>query len=276
MEDLMSKSRQIFVDKNEINEIKLEDNQLTFITVKGIDNIFEFAVRKTDSKKCLVFGSGAYDIEKIKPPIFQRITWIDEFDENIIYYNDPTLYNLKSKVGWGYGSSESWYLEESSLYFKALFELLEVNNENVLFYGSSAGGFMSLNLATFIKGSKALVNNPQTNILNYSRSLVEEIVNSSGDIDNVDNEIKDNMHRLSICENFKKNSFVPRIMYLQNCMCKLDINMHVKPFLTEISNLTEMESSNIKFEMYFDHVNGHNPLSKEDTIKYIKRELNSL
>jgi predicted rRNA methylase YqxC with S4 and FtsJ domains len=53
------------------------------------------------------------------------------------------------------------------LILKILISQLKIPEYNVLFYGSSAGGFMSLMLAGMFDNSIAVVNNPQTVVHNY-------------------------------------------------------------------------------------------------------------
>lgn len=50
-------------------------------------------------------------IKKIKQPVFQRFTWAEEFDCNLIFYNDPTLYLGDVSLGWGYGNNDEHYLK---------------------------------------------------------------------------------------------------------------------------------------------------------------------
>lgn len=46
------------------------------------------------------------------PPYFQRHSWMNEFQDSIIYYNDPTLYLGKVSLAWGQGTSDRFYLKD--------------------------------------------------------------------------------------------------------------------------------------------------------------------
>lgn len=268
--------KQITVEKTEIKQFQFNTNECVHISVKGIDNVFDFIVRRANSNRCLILGAGAYDNKMLKPPIFQRLKWCDDFDCNLIYFNDPTLYNVNTKIGWGVGSDKSWYLEEMSKYLLDILENLDINNEKVLVYGSSGGGYMALVLAGMLKGCTTLVNNPQTNIVNYSKSIVEEIITNNFPGENFETVVKDNMRRISIIEHYKSQKYIPKIVYWQNIICKYDINMQVRPFINELANLTELDTNNIKFDFYFDYVNDHNPLGRDITVNYINQELSKL
>ena len=82
---------------------------------------------------------------------------MDEFEDTVIYYNDPTLYLGKLSLGWGQGELNRFYLQDIANILEIVFVKLKVDSKNVLFYGSSGGGFMSLILAGFVKGSTALL-----------------------------------------------------------------------------------------------------------------------
>ena len=55
------------------------------------------------------------NLRKISPPIYRRHSWESKFEESVIYYNDPTLYNLHKSplkydspelyIGWGIGKN---------------------------------------------------------------------------------------------------------------------------------------------------------------------------
>ena len=76
------------------------------------------------------------------------------------------------------GVKNQWYLETLSKIIRKLAKNQNVIEDNILFFGSSGGGFISLCLATLIKNSKVLVNNLQFLLLNYYRSLLNKAIDS--------------------------------------------------------------------------------------------------
>ena len=125
---------------------------------------YEFLVRFSNTNKNLICpGSGAYDPKKISPPIYNRYTWQNEFEESVIYYNDPTLYNIPKSplkyniprlpLGWGIGKHDEWYISVVADIIRILALKNNIKSENILFFGSSGGGFTSIILASLIKNS---------------------------------------------------------------------------------------------------------------------------
>ncbi|MGP4038854.1 glycosyl transferase family 2 [Gracilibacillus sp. D59] len=240
---------------------------------------YEFLIKmNSDNDKAIVFGSGAYDASSdLQPPIFQRHKWIGEFEENLIYYNDPTLYLGSINIGWGFGREDVYYLKEISTIIMYLLKRLNISLNKTLLYGSSAGGFMSLMLGGFLKQPLVLVNNPQTIVWNYYERHVNAMFNST--MPNMEREeiIKKYKKRLNVVKFYKEEQFVPKIIYLQNVSSNRDITHHLDPF---ILGLKEIEDSNfnekVEITLYADKKSGHNPLKKNETLRYIEKALKLL
>ncbi|MED1740713.1 glycosyl transferase family 2 [Bacillus swezeyi] len=230
---------------------------------------FEFFLNlKLSSNTLLILGSGAIDPKKHTLPVFQRHSWADEIACSTIFYNDPTLYLGNINIGWGQGDEEHFYLETISEIIMKITEMLNIKPENTTFYGSSAGGFTSLFLSGLVKGSTALVNNPQTIVINYYQSHVLKMLETSykkKGLEDVPQQLK---YRLSIPEFYKKINYIPNIIYHQNLACDHDINRHFHPFINELFELTKQKPHVKKIEchFYYDEEKGHNPLSKEETL----------
>ncbi|EQB38120.1 hypothetical protein M948_05975 [Virgibacillus sp. CM-4] len=255
-----------------LDNLNIEDNTPTYLTVL-LDGVpFEFLVNiKSDSNNMIVFGSGAYDSQKMKPPIFNRFSWKDTFDCSTIFYNDPTLYLGDINLGWGYGTQNRHYLSEISNIIRRIRNNVGISNKNILFFGSSGGGFMSLMLSAMIKGSRSFVNNPQTVITNYYKSHVSNLHKVVYGNDQ-NNRFVNN--RSNVTELFKRLESVPEVFYAQNMACKHDMDNHVFPFLKGLNSLKDRVFNN-KVTMYYysDKEQGHNPLDNKTTIRLIKRIL---
>ncbi|WP_291652677.1 hypothetical protein [Clostridium sp.] len=123
-------NRKIEIDFNELNNLSLDKNEEFFLVVNRNGVKFEFLIkRRIYSNNLLIFGSGAYDINKLNPPIFHRYSWKNEFDENIIYYNDPTLYLTDITLGWGYGTKEKHYLEIIHKILEQLINIMSIEKK---------------------------------------------------------------------------------------------------------------------------------------------------
>jgi len=264
--------KKITVNFDELTNLNIRTEPV-YLTVLIDDIPFEFLVNlKEKSKKMLVFGSGAYDPRKISPPIFNRFSWKDEFDCTTIYYNDPTLYLDGVNLGWAYGTKKRHYIKDIANIIRRIKNNLSIHNKDILFYGSSGGGFTSLMLAGIVKGSKAFVNNPQTDITNYYKTSVENLHEAVyGNRKNNSFDLK----RTSVIELYKKLEHVPEIFYAQNLACKHDMENHLMPFIEGLNQLNdEIIDNKVVTYYYSNKEQGHNPLDKQTTLGFINKILN--
>jgi len=270
---MLNKYENIHTTFEKIDEINLTSRSPFILTVNWDNVKYEFLIRaNSSSNELLVFGSGAYDPAKMKPPIFQRHSWTEHFDSNMIYYNDPTLYLGQMSLGWGHGTDDAFFLEKIATVIEKLMTKMSVKAEDTLFYGSSGGGFMSMVLAGYIKGSKALVNNPQTIIPNYYQTHVNRLLEAAHPSLPTEESAKKYITRLNVLEFFKEINYMPYIFYLQNTACDHDVVKHFMPFVRGLNTLKDTLTYNrLTVEMYSNKEQGHNPLELEDTIYYINK-----
>ncbi|MGG7141910.1 hypothetical protein ACQPVP_00370 [Clostridium nigeriense] len=271
----MENLKKIEIDFNSLNQLVLDKDEEFLLVVRSNGVNFEFLVkRKVTSENLIVFGSGAYNINKLRPPIFQRYSWINEFDENIIYYNDPTLYLSDITLGWGYGTEKIHYLEIIYKIIDKLINIIKIQRKKTIFYGSSGGGFMSIILSTFLKGSTAIVNNPQVDITKYHIGPIRKLFSQIYADRDINDIFKIKRERLNVIDMFKKENYIPRIVYYQNIACDFDIENQFYVFINELRSLDEKNFyTPIDIKLYFNREENHNPLSKNQTINIIKRQI---
>ncbi|MGL6298351.1 MAG: hypothetical protein ACRC1M_04200 [Methanobacteriaceae archaeon] len=236
---------------------------------------YEFLLKLSKENKNLIcMGSGATPRtgpKALSPPIFNRFSWNNEFEESVIYYNDPTLYlDDEITVGWGVGTDKEYYLETIAIILNKIIKKLELNKNNVLFYSSSGGGFKSIQLATLIKGPIALVNNPQLILKNFSPWHFNNMKRACFNDMAEEEIIKNYNYRLNVLEMFKKEDYVPKIIYYVNSGSSDDIENQLIPFIKELKKLN-FAKNEISIHIYRDEEVGHSPLNKEDSIKIIKK-----
>lgn len=251
---------------------------------EGVD--FDFLINiKPKSSHLLIIGSGAGTManeKRVSTPYFQRHSWIHDFEDSTIFYNDPTLYfDPKLSLGWGQGSKERFYLKEIASILEVLIQKISIPTENIIFYGSSGGGFMSLILAGFMKNTIAFVNSPQTCLLKWLPVPVKHVFNHSYPKMSEKEIVEKFPERINIIHFYKHINYVPKIYYLQNAYCELDVNDHVIPF---INGMREMGSdctvNKVILDFYYDvqpgpsvlpSIGGHGAVSKQETLKYINK-----
>ncbi|MEE1108204.1 MAG: glycosyl transferase [Macrococcus canis] len=251
----------------------LENNKLVIKVIKDeIDFYFKLAF-KDNSDKLVIFSNGAYDPKKATPPIFMRSSWLDDYEFSTIFIDDRTVHNNGLRIGWGVGNKERHFLIDYHEILVRIVEIMNFNNENIYYYGSSAGGYMSIYLATLHKGTTAIVNNPQTYVTNYHRAAVEklfEVVFTGMS----EAQIRKNYAvRFSLTNAMKTFQNTPRIYYIQNARCQSDMKMHCTPFMEALKKY-KIPSKKIQFIFYNNFSMGHNPISKEDTLRMINSAVN--
>lgn len=271
---------------DELKDFEIPFNQPFILTVNWDGIKFEFLIKmKQDASGLLILGSGAGTITneaRVFTPYFQRHSWIDDFDDSVIYYNDPTLYfDEKLPLGWGQGTIERFFLKDIADILGQLIEKTQIPKKNVIFYGSSGGGFMSFYLAGYVKGTIALVNSPQTSLLKWLKVPVKQVFEYSYPNMSEEEIVSLFPERINVIDFFKKIKYVPKIYYLQNAYCELDMLHHVIPFIEGLQKVGhDCTVSKVIFDFYYivrpgpailPSIGGHGALGKKETIEYVKK-----
>lgn len=260
----------------ELSKVNFDNLVPTRYEIKKDNDTLDFLVKRDRySSNLTVVASAAFVPEKFKPPVFHRFSWMNEIEGNVIYFSDPTLYKSDIKVGWGQGTPKHNPLITISNIVQLIAEKIRVSNECILYYGSSAGGFMSLVLGSLTKGSSVLVNNPITivNSSSYFEKFVEKMTKDCIEYEGYDLEkiTEEFQSRQDLRLVYKNSNYIPNVYYLQNAACKNDMNKFYSPFMKEVQKYGGFEKSNIISHLYWDDTAQHNPVSKEETLYFIKR-----
>lgn len=263
MDKLFKEYENINVTFDELKNKTFSKNKKLKLNVTKDGILFEFLLFfKDTSKKVAVLGSGAFDRNKMQPPVFHRHKWFGDFDESVIIFNDPTLSLGDINIGWGYGNQERHFISEIGDILKIIYQCLGIKTTSALYFGSSAGGFTAMMLASYMKGW-AFVNNPQTDIRLYFKTHVDKlkcVVYGDENIELIN-------IRSNVVEWFKKNKYVPRIYYAQNLTCSHDMNKHFLPFLDQVRHIDERYfKGKLTTHLYADKERGHDPLEKRETL----------
>lgn len=222
--------------------------------------------RQPKSGQAVVWGNGAVDKTKHSLPIFQRHSWGNSQAFNGIWYFDPTLYRGESSLYWCYGTNDRWYLKDIAYLVYFILNTWNISMKQVLYFGSSGGGFTSMMLAVLLRG-KALAINPQFDCRRYYNStylnlLKEHVLDTSEELITA---------RISVVECIRKEKYFPSIHVVENLLSKRDMKDQLIFFLEEISSCDEEGPLRITF---YRNTNGHNGLpSKEQCIELIKQDM---
>ena len=134
--------------------------------------VLKYFFQKNATDNLFVFFNGAADRSKCYP-IFHRVGWEHDFPGSCLYISDPLLEkNDKLTIGWYIGGRN--FDVEAAVDALILSIVNQLEPKNIISWGSSAGGYASLRLASRMKGVNAVAVNPQTNIFKYHPRHVNE------------------------------------------------------------------------------------------------------
>lgn len=274
--------KNIKLDYSEIDSFQFPLDEVFSLEINYENIKFCFIIKfSSNNKNLLCFGPGAHlrnqktsDGKLISPPYFDRWSWYQFFEESFIAYADPIFFqDEKITLGWFVGDKKYWYVEILSEIIKKFSQKQNILSKNILFFGSSGGGFSSVCLGTLIKDSKVLINNSQLFVMNYYEWHVNCVLNlfekQFPNLSKMDivNKLK---YRLDVVELFKKENYIPPITYYVNTESLADVYNQCMPFLNKIPNLNcfngDLDVKFYKEEKEFPHL----PLDNEKTINIIK------
>lgn len=255
----------LFEDLN--RKVLEKNNNQSLIIQKDKVNFYFKLFLKSNSDSLIAFSNGAVDYNKKKPPVFMREKWQGDYDSHCIYIDDPTLHDDNLRVGWGFGEDSHYYLESISKIVIKISLLLDISSANTIYFGSSAGGFMSLMLATIHPETIAVVNNPQFTV--KDQRYIDFVKLKYPDYNN--EQIKENFGiRFSFYKLSETLNYFPKIYYIINRYSENDVNLQYNPFRIYIDSCKKL-SSKVEF-IHYHSPNGHSGLySREQTAKLLNQ-----
>ena len=221
--------------------------------------IRSFSSLEDEGKKrgLIVFLSGAAKREDRTVPLFHRWKWQTSLTSyHTAFISDPTLHLDDNLIlGWYTGNEESDYTEILANLVLSWCTSLDLELNQVLFVGSSGGGFAALQLATLLPGAMAFVENPQTVTTEYLDIEVEEHLRICFPNGNPTKQ-KSNS-RLSVTQRINQHQQMPRFVYSQNIFDDFHLNRHYQPFFEYFKQKSGDIAFQQKFLLYYSK-RGHN------------------
>lgn len=211
------------------------------------------------TKRMIVFSPGFLDAGRFPYPYFQRMKWAQQFEDTCVFLTDPTLLLGNTQIGWFIGDRTTHYLPVVARYLETLAASRGTAPAEILFFGSSAGGFSSIALAAHVRGARALAVNPQTNGLKlHSPSQLTNTLRSCLAISSlVDAYYGEYKERFVLSEMLRRLEYVPRMTIWQNFYDRYHVEHHLLPFLHEIKDLAPTEELDVHIAARPDE--GHEP-----------------
>lgn len=261
------------IEYEDLKDINFYDLDEITVIKDSVKFHFHLKINKKHNS-FVVFSNGAIDRQTKQPPIFQRVSWKDDIQANSIFIDDPTIHDGEMSLGWGIGREKHYYLKSISDILKSIFKTLDIAENNITFFGSSAGGTMSMILASMHKGTRAVVNNPQTRVEKfYTGNHLRKIINAFFPHYTESEFIEEFKSRISVVEAFKENGHCPEVVYILNRKSHFDVNIDYKLFIEDMEN-NNLSMNSVNYLIYNNELKGHNPISKENTVSIINNYAN--
>jgi len=262
---LKDKERTLVVNFEDLKLHHIQEASPSVLKIIYKDTAFYFKpIIKKNNDNLVVFFSRAYNPDKNTPPIFARSSWYKDYDANCLFVDDPTLHHSDVTVGWGVGVPNHHYLESMSEIIIKITKFLKVYPAQTIYYGSSAGGFLAMMMATLHKNSVAIANNPQVHVREYSQSSRYLNLLKANFTDMTEQEIMSQYSiRFNAMELMTKENYVPKTFYLLNRLSPLDMDEQYRPFTEFLEKRSQVEKEKVQFLLYGAE-GGHNGIYPRD------------
>lgn len=134
------------------------------IPYKGLT--FECVFHYKVHKKLYVMLNGALTLD---PPQFTRWSYYPLLDGCMLNIADPMYREYSDlKLGWYYGNEKNDFRIYAAEIVKKVACILNIEDKNIVFWGSSGGGSAAIECTSYIDGAKAVAINPQIILADYS------------------------------------------------------------------------------------------------------------
>lgn len=221
--------KNIFTDQKQKFHVKIDKERKSILTTAGLLNIkkhyssledletnlkdgsfsivlddvhFEAVFQQKKGKYLYVGLSGAHKAGRYSPE-FPRWTYAAILQGSYLGIDDPMLYKHDDLfLGWYYGTKSCSYINLCMQLVKSVCKKLDIRYENVIFFGSSGGGYAAIYAATLLKNSLSISINPQLILSRCSKTAVQTFKNKTG----IELEDPDPLNRNSLVQHLKENS----------------------------------------------------------------------
>lgn len=223
--------------------------------------------------------NGAVDRTRSALPIFQRSSWADELGYHSLFICDPTLrFSEVAGLGWGIGCVEQHGIQAMLQCVDAIRAGLNAAEaligDKTLYFGSSAGGFQSILLATKDRNSAALAINPQIRITDFFERAVENALWAGLGTASVEEALEKYPERLDALAMMSSEQRTPECYVLMNTSSRQDMFRDFNHLTAWVKGSPEFENP-FEIWLYSDSKLGHNPPAREETLRYIRKFVNA-
>lgn len=209
-----------------------------------------------------VMMPSAIDRKRMILPVFSRWTWAmkGSFPGHVLCVADPTLeLHQDLNLGWCLGTSTQPATDELAQFIETFAAAKGIPKRKIVFWGSSAGGFAALAVASRIPESTAVAINAQTDALSYEIRRQVALVRQACFGTDLDTKIRGEFNDMVDMSERWKNAPHARAFIVQN---KLDIHhyeTHFRKFWTTLGGSPQdgFSRSGPHIAWVYSDVNGH-------------------
>lgn len=274
--------RRVYCGLNELEPVVGERHTVR-VELGGVPYEY-FSDLRPGSRNLVVFGQSAIGgRSQVQLPLFHRWKWMVDLDPatSAIAWNDPTLYlDPQIEGGWWVGTRERDYVLDAVAIVTRIAQRMGIAARNVIFYGGSAGGFSSFQMAACMPGSKVMADIPQIDLRKYhQRSAIDAAVRAGLGFRSVEEVPPSLLHRIDVIARFEQRRHVPDFLYLQNVRDTSHVLPHFEDFKRRLADLARHHAwarADAWYETYAAWSllrGGHFPLSRHDTMAWLNRYL---
>jgi len=251
-------------------------------TAKKVPIRFFYDRKEGNSKQLLVLLPGAHNRSRGHIHL-QRHDWSDIFEGYAVAsFSDPTLRaDNDVSLGWFQNSKGRYGIDALACVVSDLIEQDNIAPENVVFFGSSGGGFVALQMADRFPFATIVVCNPQTLLFKYDAQPFQamlQVCYPDMSAEQVLDQFKDRMIVKIKPEQRKAPVFI-----FQNQHDKKHLENHVTPLINELKNSMVQQFVDpitalpipkpVNIIIYDDPDAGYSPPNKEKTKDFIDRAI---
>jgi len=274
----------IETDYNDLNGAlsKIRYDTKTGLIVYYNDTKYEFLLNiKKGVDELLCLSSSVLKVDDLerfhKKPLFHRLSW--KFRQSTVLFNDPTRYvdvdddfTKDLQGGWGVGTYDDYFLRNIADMIVKISEFFNFKKEDILFYGSSMGGFTSLMLGTMVKGSMVLADLPQLYLLNFAyftNKVIGKLYSQYSE-----EELAKITYRFSLMELMKMENYVPDAQIFISCR-PYDIDTQYLQFSSDLYELFKLENNENNIKLVIRPIDNHQHMDKRSSIDYVNRRFDN-
>lgn len=196
--------------------------------------------------------------------MYSRFTWHPDWpDANVLAIADPVLQLISSLSG-------AWFIHPQHDFIKLISDIVReqaskyhIPSEEIVYYGSSLGGFAALQAASLTKGSRAVAEVPQIAFRNWIPGAIQEVETTVLNKPLLEFE-KIFPERTDVIQRFLTTRYIPPITLITNTG-ESRYKEHLE-FIEWVQKTSEKSETNL---IVTSLVSGHKVLNRDFIVKYI-------